>query len=412
MTERTDLIERIERVGSRIDAGLTDDDVERLIEGSRQRRRRKTVVRAGVVSALAGAAAVVVFRLVSGTAAPIVVQSPPGAAPSRPAPALPVLRLADGSGATALDADSVLTVAEDVPERVSLDLLRGRQRFDVVPRPQRSFVVRAGDVSVTVVGTVFTVERIADRIGVTVERGRVLVDWRTGRRALAAGDSGWFPPLQIEARAPETEPMPAHGTPAPRRRPAPAPRPGEAAAATAPAPAVTPPPAVAPAPGVAPPPAAAAAGAAAPALAKAPPTAPARAPRPAAPAPSTVETAERLLAAADRAREAGRADDGVALLRRLLAEHPRDPRAPLAAFTLGRVLLMELGRPREAAAAFAQARALAPQGPFAEDALAREVEALAKAGAEGDARARAREYLRLYPDGRRAHGVKALGGTE
>jgi hypothetical protein len=52
-----------------------------------------------------------------------------------------------------------------------------------------------------------------------------------------------------------------------------------------------------------------------------------------------------------------------------------DPRAPLAAFTLGRVLLRELARPREAAAAFAQARALAPRGPFVEDALAREVEA-------------------------------------
>ncbi len=96
--------------------------------------------------------------------------------------------------------------------------------------------------------------------------------------------------------------------------------------------------------------------------------------------PAVVETAESLLAAADAARLQGRAQEGAALLRRILNNHRSDPRAPLAAFTLGRVLLMELGQPRQAAAAFADARALAPGGPFAEDALAREVEAWAKAG--------------------------------
>jgi transmembrane sensor len=95
-----------------------------------------------------------------------------------------------------------------------------------------------------------------------------------------------------------------------------------------------------------------------------------------------------------------------------LREHAADARAPLAAFTLGRVLLTELHRPREAAAAFASARALAPSGAFAEDALAREVEAWAKAGEVAQARARAEEYLRLYSRGRRADVVKVLGGLE
>ena len=101
--------------------------------------------------------------------------------------------------------------------------------------------------------------------------------------------------------------------------------------------------------------------------------------------------------AADRARLAGHAEQGAELLRKLLREHPDDPRAPLAAFTLGRLLLTELGRPAEAAAAFAQVRRLSPHGAFAEDALAREVEALGKAGLAADARARADEYQRLYP---------------
>jgi transmembrane sensor len=100
------------------------------------------------------------------------------------------------------------------------------------------------------------------------------------------------------------------------------------------------------------------------------------------------------------------------LLRQLLSEYPHDPRAPLAAFTLGRMLLIELGRPREAASAFAEVRQLAPDGPFAEDALAREVEAWRKAGDQDQVRAKARLYLRLYPGGRRIESIKGLGGLE
>ena len=100
------------------------------------------------------------------------------------------------------------------------------------------------------------------------------------------------------------------------------------------------------------------------------------------------------------------------MLRKIVESHRSDPRAPLAAFTLGRVLLMELGQPRQAAAAFAEARALAPDGPFAEDALAREVEAWAKAGDGAKARARAQDYLRAYPSGRRVPAVRALGGAQ
>jgi transmembrane sensor len=99
-------------------------------------------------------------------------------------------------------------------------------------------------------------------------------------------------------------------------------------------------------------------------------------------------------------------------LRRLLLEHRADARAPLAAFTLGRILLMELAQPGEAALAFAEVRALAPAGPFAEDALAREAEAWNKAGDAGKAAARAREYLRLYPHGRRAGSLQGLIGIE
>jgi transmembrane sensor len=129
---------------------------------------------------------------------------------------------------------------------------------------------------------------------------------------------------------------------------------------------------------------------------------------PVSPAPS----AEDLLGAADTARSAGRRSESVALLRRLLREHRDDARAPLAAFTLGRILLMELAQPGEAALAFAEVRVLAPAGPFAEDALAREAEAWNKAGDAGKAAERAREYLRRYPHGRRAGHLQGLPGLK
>jgi transmembrane sensor len=116
-----------------------------------------------------------------------------------------------------------------------------------------------------------------------------------------------------------------------------------------------------------------------------------------------------LLAAADAARLGGHPADAVPYLQRVLHDHGRDPRASLAAFTLGRVLLDELGRPAEAAEAFERARAAG--GVMAEDALAREVEACSKAGDSARARALANEYARTYPAGRRARAVEKFGGV-
>jgi transmembrane sensor len=119
------------------------------------------------------------------------------------------------------------------------------------------------------------------------------------------------------------------------------------------------------------------------------------------------ETHELLLAA-DTARLSGHSSEAVPYLRRILLRHREDPRAHLVAFTLGRVLLDELGQPAEAAEAFERARA--SRGPLAEDALAREVEACARAGDAGRAHALALEYRRTYPQGRRMRAVATFGG--
>jgi transmembrane sensor len=116
--------------------------------------------------------------------------------------------------------------------------------------------------------------------------------------------------------------------------------------------------------------------------------------------------------AADVARLSGHAGEAVTHLRAVVSRHGGDPRAPLAAFTLGRVLLDELGRPGAAAAAFADAQRLAPGGALAQDALAREIEALAKAGQTVAAHDRALLYVERYPSGRRIKSVRRYGGLE
>ncbi len=388
MTDPSGLARRIAQVGSLIDPGLTDRDVERLIRATERRiRRRGTAVRGGLAIAVVGVSVVLAMRLrapsspTSPTSSPA--SSPTGGAlvASKSVPGgESTIHLRDGSSATPLDGGSVLATVEDSPRHSLIELQRGRARFDVVRSTTRAFSVNAGDVTITVLGTVFTVERIADRVGVTVERGTVRVDWGVGEKLLHLGESGWFPPLAVEARletATTSSARASGGKRAPPRADA----------------VVT----------VAPPEAALA------------PDPPASAVAPSGPPPPPVVTADsagELLAAADVARLQGHAEEGAAILRRLLRDHDADPRAPLAAFTLGRVLMMELGQPREAAAAFARARALDPGGPFAEDALARETEAWARAGDRVRAREEATEYVRTYPRGRRVDSVKALGGID
>jgi transmembrane sensor len=117
-----------------------------------------------------------------------------------------------------------------------------------------------------------------------------------------------------------------------------------------------------------------------------------------------------LLLAADVLRLSGHPEQAVPLLRTVFTRHARDPRAPLAAFTLGRVLLDSLGQPREAAVAFRQAQALAPMGVLNEDALAREIEALSRAADTSLAQERAQTYLKKYPSGSKVRAVRMYGG--
>jgi transmembrane sensor len=123
--------------------------------------------------------------------------------------------------------------------------------------------------------------------------------------------------------------------------------------------------------------------------------------------PAERDVPGELFIAADVARKSGRTGEAIPLLRRIADEHSDDPRAPLAAFTLGRVL-SDLGRHREAARGYADARRLDPAGSLAEDALVREIEAWSLAGEDETASRRADEYFSRYRDGRRIEDVRML----
>jgi ferric-dicitrate binding protein FerR (iron transport regulator) len=120
-----------------------------------------------------------------------------------PAPQLPVappppMRFADGSAAQLHGESSALFTEEMSEQRVRLRL-SGGARFDVVPKPERSFIVANAQVVVRVLGssgsrTSTSLDPDGARTRVAVERGRVQVIWRSGATILSAGEVALFPP--------------------------------------------------------------------------------------------------------------------------------------------------------------------------------------------------------------------------
>jgi transmembrane sensor len=359
-------LEQLRTARDRIDPGWDAPQMERSLERVHGRLRAHRVRR----RALAGLAlAAGVCAAIGGGVHYGRRTAPVAVAPSAPlvAPAPPeenVLRYPDGSAAYSTSPGTRLQLDEAVGDRVVTALERGAARFEVVPDHDRQFRVRIDTVTVTVLGTIFAVDRGEQSVHVAVTRGKVRVDAPGASVFLEAGQEGDYP-----FAAPEAPTSPS--------------------AAAAP-------------PAAAPP-----ASESWRALAR-------RGRHRDAYAlmqglrPKQVKDAEELLAAADVARLSGHPREAVPFLERVLADFHGDPRAPLAAFGLGRILLP--AQPAEAAARFAEARALAPSGTLAEDALAREVEAWSRAGKPGKARDAATEYVRRYPQGSRIDDVRTMGG--
>ncbi|HTA93901.1 MAG TPA: FecR domain-containing protein [Polyangiaceae bacterium] len=332
-------------------------------------RRRAAALGAGAILLAAAAAALTWSRVRAHEPSPQVALS---VLPSQER----IVRFSDGSTVHLLDATTDVSIVEARPERIVSALDHGAATFEVSHVDGRVFRVQAGQVIVEALGTVFTVERGDSTVRVSVGRGRVRVDFGTGSRELAVGQSGTFPPSE--------EPTPS--------------------ASVASVESITPPSPVVPSASAKPAPSWKE-------LARA--GKPVDAYRALESAPATdLNNAEALLLAADIARLAGHPQEAVPYLERVLRDFKADPRASLAAFSLGRVLMNSLGRPAEAAGYFERARALSHEPSLAEDALAREVEAWARAGQADRARRRAEDYVRLYPTGQRLNAVKTFGGIE
>jgi len=365
----TDLEERVRSIGERVQAGYGPGRTATALAGLHaklRRRRARRFALAGIAGLMGLSVAVFWTRHPrQEIALPVAVQLP------RPQGAF---TLGDGSVVTPLDPSSRVVTKTVTPHLVELDLVAGSAVFDVMPNRSREFRVTAGPVSVLVLGTRFTVTRQWQGSQIEVERGRVRVDWERGQQILHSGERGSFPPVEtaglnapgLETEEPSVEPRP---TPALGRTAVDwraLARQGDLPAAY-------------------------------------------RLIHHKAKAADLAEI-DDLLLAADVARGAGHAAESIPYLEKVLALHPNNSQAAVAAFTLGRVRQAELNDPTGAAAAYAEARALAPSGPLAEDALAREVEAWFRAGDTARARRMAEEYVKIWPAGSRLRAVRHFGG--
>lgn len=391
----SEIARRIAQASAHVEPTWTAEREARLRAGvgrglqRRQRQRTAAVVALGACTLLVG------FFLGRQPGVIAHGSASKGAEPRLAQPSL--LQLPDGSSVQANSSDARVETVAVGPSGVTLRLESGTATFSVTPNPKRPFRVIARDATVSVLGTVFSVGLEAGAVRVGVERGRVQVDSMAGTRILTVGEADRFATREPSAPPPD----PATAEPVPTPEPATAPEPAAELDPTSPV-SLTPTPVRAAAPATA----------SWRSLAKDQNYVAALA-RLTAEGPNSVrDTPEDLLLAADVARLGGRPDRAVAPLQRVIADHPFDPRAPLAAFTLGRTLLEQLGRPREAARAFATARRLDRGGTLTQDALAREVESWAGAGEADQAHERALEYARLYPQGRRLAAVRRLGGLD
>ena len=368
---------RLKEALSHVRPEWDDERVETALTGLERKQRRRTVLRIsglGVPAAAAMVALVVVLAPEGVTVpiAPAPTGDPVAVADGTSSPNGSFF-LPDGSSGVPVDELSRLVVQTVTDDLVSVRVEQGRCDFEVTPRPDRVFEVHAGDVTVTVLGTAFSVGRDGERVHVKVFRGRVRVGWLWGSDELIAGTEGMFPPADsdppavAEMEIAETASK-AAGAPRPGHKPdwRHYTRSGEFEKAAKALDRVR----------------------------------------------DVRDTVEDLLLAADAMRLSGSPTRALPYLEQVAKHHRDDPRAQLAEFTRGRVLLLQLGQPRAAAMAFRSSRQLAPKGNLVQDALAREVEAWHRAGEPDTARRLAREYVAGYPNGRRLRAVRRFGGLD
>jgi transmembrane sensor len=343
----------------------TEEEVQRMWAGIQRQRMRMPVRQRGMVilsAAIVGAAAIIIALVGwNGLRAKDATLGPLRTTEGQPLTHLvgaqtSVVKLSDGSSLDLGSGAELEVLYNSEHEFMSL-LSAGRVTFDVRPGGPRRWTIEAGLVTVEVVGTRFEVNRTADAVEVAVTHGVVLVRGEhvpERAKRLAAGErlvvhEPAEPVAVREPRESSTERDVVDPTQAARGA-----RSIDASSRAG--------------------------------------------------ARGAVPSIDDLLLQADAKRRSGDLAGAEAILRRILALHAREPRAALAAFTLGKLLFD--ASPAHAAQAFEQCLALSPPDALGEDALARLIEADARSGASARARAAADEYRRRYPHGRWLDAVK------
>jgi transmembrane sensor len=340
--------------------------------------RRARWAFAGASSLVAVAAVVALVRMSWGApetpgALHVVAQRGALSTVLRPSPS--PIALDDGSQLVLSATTNLEVLANDGARFVTL-LRRGRCHFSVKPGGPRRWTIETDLATVEVVGTEFTVDRGERGLEVSVDHGIVLV---RGERVpgrvtrLRAHERLVVPVVEPRAATPAAAPSipPAPDSVASRARELTLSR--RDVAATPPQPMRV------------------------------------RAPLEAVSASGAeTDAADARLAEADAARAAGRNDEAAGLFAEVMRESANDSRGALAAFSLAKLQLDELGRPAEAAETFAWVVRRGSPRALVEDAQARRVEALARAGRRSEAAAEARVYEARWPEGRRLAEVRAL----
>ena len=251
-----------------------------------------------------------------------------------------------------LDPQSEVKLLSSTPSSVQLMLNDGSAMFEVAKRPTRRFTVQAGSVEVLVTGTQFRVTRSeardGERVRVDVEEGSVEIRRRGERQVKLAAGEHWSGVLRGEdLPLTTTKPMEADDA-------------NDVANAK---------------------------------------VGPRRSKRQRSHRKDAETPATRLFDRANLARRAGRLRDAAHLYAQLVDQHPRDRRAALCAFELGRLRMDSLSEMRGAIRAFEQALLLDARRSFAEDAMARLVLAYEAVGERGACRTARERYVSRYPDG-------------
>ena len=244
----------------------------------------------------------------------------------------------DGSQAT-LVGDAGIRTVMDRSERVEVVQRVGKVSYKVQPHRKREFVVRAGDVSVVVLGTQFSVELGESLAEVRVIEGKVRVVDKRRTTELVAGETLNLQAFHAQQASEEPE------------------EPSDSDKAT---------------------------------LEREPNETPRSAEKPAA------LSAQELLAQADEARATQNWNEAVRLLRLLLARYPATGNKSNVLFMLARA---ERNRGSHAEAALVFGKCAAQGGTLASEALAEEAASWLKAGQHDRAVRAAERYVKRYPNG-------------